>query len=205
MKSYTLKDLYKLKMLDEKQLQLFEQLACSEQTILFCGKGAAGKTTLLRAFINVMPEMERVLIAESDAEIFADKPYCIEQKIKKLNEGGRAVTLTDLVRDGLTMSLDTYCVGEMVGPEGWDFVKAAFTGHRALATIHSESAEDVFDRLLTLCKSQGIGESESTVRNMIGRGVDIVVYMKNFKVHKILEVSNYDEATGQFVYKEVDS
>lgn len=203
MVSYSLKDLYRLKMLNEMQLMLFEQLADSDQTILFCGKGAAGKTTLLRAFINAMPQMERVLIAESDAEIFSDKPYCIEQKIKKVNEGGRAVTLADLVRDGLTMSLDTYCIGEMVGAEGWDFVKAAFTGHRALATIHSESAEDVFDRLLTLCKSQGIGESENTVKKMIGRGIDIVVYLKNFTVQKVLQVDCYDEVSGNFQYQEV--
>ena len=47
----------------------------------------------MRAFINVLPEMERVLIVESDAELYPDKPYCIEQRIKKQNEGGRPVTL----------------------------------------------------------------------------------------------------------------
>ena len=40
------------------------------------------------------------------------------------------MTLKDLVLDGLTMSLDTYCVGEITGDEAWEFIKAAFSGHR---------------------------------------------------------------------------
>lgn len=118
--SYSIDDLKELGMLDEELTDLIRKLARTDASILFCGKGAAGKTTLMRAFVNILPEMERVLIVESDAEIYPDKPYCIEQRIKKQNEGGRPVTLKDLVRDGLTMSLDTYCVGEITGDEAWD-------------------------------------------------------------------------------------
>ena len=75
--SYTLDDLKCLGMLDDELVSLLQRLAQSDASILFCGKGAAGKTTLMRAFINVLPEMERVLIVESDAEIYPDKPYCI--------------------------------------------------------------------------------------------------------------------------------
>ncbi len=192
MKSYSINDLHEQGMLDANLKALMRELAQDNVTILFCGKGGAGKTTLLRAFINEMPEMERVLIAETDPEIFPDKPCCIEQRIKKENEGGRKVTLRDLVRDGLTMSLDTYCVGEIVGDEAWEFVKAAYTGHRGIATMHSESARDAFARLLTLCKGAGIGESEHTVKEMMAASIDYVVHLEEFRVTEVLSRPEYD-------------
>lgn len=201
--SYTLEDLRRQGMLDEELTVLLHRLAVSDASVLFCGKGAAGKTTLMRAFINVLPEMERVLIVESDAEIYPDKPYCIEQRIKKQNEGGRIVTLRDLVRDGLTMSLDTYCVGEITGDEAWEFVKASYTGHRGVATTHSESAEEAFGRLLTLSKGANIGESEKTVKEMLAKSIDYIFYLKDFKLVKVLEIAGYDAEIDVFDYKEV--
>ena len=201
--SYTLEDLQQLGMLDEELLSLIRKLARSDASVLFCGKGAAGKTTLMRAFINNLPEMERVLIVESDAEVYPDKPYCIEQRMKKQNEGGRSVTLKDLVKDGLTMSLDTYCVGEITGDEAWEFVKAAFSGHRGIATTHSESAGDAFARLLTLSKGANIGESEKTINEMLGRSINVIFYLKDFKVIEVLGVNGYDNVQERFVYHEL--
>lgn len=200
MKSYTMHDLEVAGMLDSYLKELFTELARGESTILFCGRSGAGKTTLLRAFINAMPEMERVLIAETDPEIFPDKPCCIEQRIKKENEGGRKVTLRDLVRDGLTMSLDAYCVGEIVGDEAWEFVKAAYTGHRGLATMHSESAGDAFGRLLTLCKGAGIGESELTVKEMMAASIDYIVHLEGFRVTEVIYRPRYDRQSGTIRY-----
>lgn len=198
--SYTLSDLKRLGMLDDELHRMIVKLALSDASILFCGKGAAGKTTLMRAFINILPEMERVLIVESDAEIYPDKPYCIEQRIKKQNEGGRPVTLKDLVRDGLTMSLDTYCVGEITGDEAWEFVKAAYSGHRGIASTHSESAGDAFARMLTLSKGGNIGESERTIKEMLGKSINVIFYLREFKVVEVLEVQGYDSSNDVFVY-----
>ena len=203
--SYGISELVSLGMLNRELAILLDSLAATDASILFCGKGAAGKTTLLRAFINILPEMERVLIVESDAELFPDKPYCIEQRIKKQNEGGRPVTLRDLVKDGLTMSLDTYCVGEITGDEAWEFVKAAFTGHKALATTHSESAEDAFGRLLTLSKGAGIGESEKVIKEMMAKSIDYIFYLKDFKVSDVLKVAGYRVESDTFEYLRVYS
>lgn len=188
---YTMDDLEKLGMLNKINREIIADLARQDASVVFCGKGASGKTTLLRAFIENMPEMERLLVVESDSEIYPRKPYCIAQRIKKSNEGGRTVTLKELVADGLTMSLDTYCVGEIVGEEAWEFLRASFSGHKCLATTHSESAEDTMDRLLTLARPASFGESETVLKRMIGTGVDIVVYMRNFKVIEIRRIIKY--------------
>lgn len=204
-KSYTLDDLVELGMINGDIKELIRKLAFSDATVVFCGKGAAGKTTLLRAFINVLPEMERVLIAETDTEIYPDKPYCIEQRVKKENEGGRPVSLREIVRDGLTMSLDTYCIGEITGDEAWEFIKASFTGHRGLATIHSESAEDTFSRFLILSKGVSMQESEKTIKEMMARSIDVIFYLKSFKVVDVLEVIGYDAKQDRFLYNRLFS
>ncbi len=190
--SYSLDELHEKNMLTLENKEILYELAQNDASVVFCGKGASGKTTLLRAFIKSMPVMERILVVESDSEIYPEKPYCIAQRIKKSNEGGRSVTLKELVADGLTMSLDTYCVGEIVGDEAWEFLRAAFSGHKCLATTHSESAGDTMDRLLTLARSASSGESESVLKRMIARGLDIVVYMSNFQVVEIQKLNNYD-------------
>ncbi|NTV90113.1 MAG: CpaF family protein [Clostridiales bacterium] len=200
MRSYSLDELSALGMFKAETCMLLKKIAKTNSSVVFCGKGAAGKTTLMRAFINELPERERVLIMESDAEIFPDKPCCIEQRVRKPNEGGRPVSLRDLIRDGLTMSLDTYCIGEIVGEEAWEFVKCGYTGHRALGTTHCDNAAGVFGRLLTLSKSANIGESEKTVKEIMGESLDYIVFLKDFKISGLLEVQGYDGIVDSFRY-----
>lgn len=103
--------------------------------------------------------------------------------------------------DGFTMSLDSYCVGEITGDEAWDFVKAAYSGHRGIATTHSESAEDAFARLLTLSKGGNIGESERTIKEILGRSINVIFYLKEFRVVEVLEVHGYDSRSDTFQYQ----
>lgn len=183
-------DLEKVGMLSAENNSLISQMAQQGKTVLFCGKGAAGKTTLLRAFIEAMPRMERVLIAESDSELYPEKPYCLLQRIKKPHEGGHSLTLRDLVADGLTMSLDTYCIGEIVGGEAAEFIRAAYSGHRCLGTIHAESAGDAIDRIISLARTASPDESEDLLRRMLLRGVDYLIYLQDFKVREVVAVSS---------------
>lgn len=198
MQSWKLDDLVSMGMMDQSIAKKLASWGKSDKTLLICGKGAAGKTTLLRAILETLPPLERVLIAESDSELYPEKPCCLIQKIKKKDQGGRPVTLADLVRDGLTMSLDTYCVGEIVGDEAMAFIEAAFSGHRCLATLHANRASDVPDRLLTLARSASSSESDRTLRRMIGSSIDIIVNLDQFKVKEILCVNGYREEDDHF-------
>lgn len=186
--SYKMEDLIKLKMLDNESAKVLLDAINSDKTMLFCGKGASGKTTLLRTLINQINEMERILVVESDAEIYPDKKYCIQQKVKRSSEKGNPITLEMLVKDGLTMSLDTYCIGEITGNEAYDFIKGACSGHRFLATIHSNNAPSCINRIVSLAMSNNINESEVTLLKLAKQGVDVVVFLKKFKVKEIINI-----------------
>lgn len=190
--AYTLNDLLSMGMLDDKAFKIMASLSDSSSSIVFCGKGAAGKTTLMRAFLNSLPELERVLVVESDAEIYPDKAFCIEQRTKRLEEGGRPVSLEMLVRDGLTMSLDTYCIGELVGSEAYSFIKASCTGHRMLGTIHSKSAYEAVGRLVSLAAGAGSNDSVERLLETASSGLDTVVFLKEFKLMSIINIKGLE-------------
>lgn len=198
--SYDFDDLIQLQMIDAKSRLLIERLNHLRKNVLICGKGASGKTTLLRAIINHGDEMERVLICESDMELYPQKKNTIVQTIKKRQFGGKVVSLSDLINEGLTMSLDTYCIGEIIGEEAWAFVKAAYTDHRVMGTIHARSAEDAITRMSLLLESETKLSSDQ-LKKMIAKHIQYIIYLKNFKVASINEMIDYQEAASNFVYK----
>ena len=189
--AYTFHDLMALGFLDRASYDILKEMNAEKSNFIICGKGASGKTTLLRTLIEDGDEFERVLICESDVELYPQKPNTIVQYIKKNQLGGRVVTLSDLIREGLTMSLDSYCIGEIVGPEAWDFVKAGYSDHRVMATIHASGSLDAIDRLMLLAENETKFEHEKMMM-LIGKAMDYVIYVKNFSIDEISRVKNYN-------------
>ncbi len=179
-------------------LATLRAFASSRSSVLISGRGGSGKTTLLRALLHGTDSMERILVVESDPELFPDHAGCVIQRVRKPHEGGRPVTLRDLVADGLTMSLDTYCVGELVGDEALEFIRASFTGHRCLGTIHAESAAAIPDRLVALACPAGADGRERLLRRMLGSGLDLLVHLDGYRIVEILEMVRHDEAADRF-------
>ena len=198
-RAYRFRDLEKAGMLDSRSKEIIENAATSENSILICGKGASGKTTLLRTFINSIPELERVLVVESDAEIFPEKKFTIEQRTKKPGEGGKPVNLEMLIKDGLTMSLDSYCIGEIVGDEAYSFIKASCTGHRMMGTIHSVNAKEALPRLVSLAMGAASGDSVGRTAEAAATGIHLIVFLRKFRVLEILRTAGYDG--GKFKYE----
>ncbi|MGB3365885.1 MAG: ATPase, T2SS/T4P/T4SS family [Acidaminobacteraceae bacterium] len=202
-KSYDLDELLRENMLDEKSYKIITEMIVKNSRIIFCGKGAAGKTTLLRAYLNSLPTDNRILVCESDPEIYPENKNIIVQRIRKKNYGGKAVTLNDLMKDGLTMSLDGYCIGEIVGGEAWEFIKAGYTDHSIYGTIHSIGAKDTINRLLMLMEENLNSYKEETLKEIISRSIDYIVYLRNFQVAEICIINGFDEEKKCVIIEEL--
>lgn len=189
----TLKQLSDMGMMPLHVANVLRTLAGTPARILIAGKGGAGKTTLLRAILEEVPARERILVCESDSELYPKRENTIVQRVKKEHEGGRAVTLQDIVRDGLTMSLDGYCVGEITGTEAWDFIRAGFTDHKIYGTVHGTGTQAALDRLLTLMDVQQAAIGVDRMSRVIADSLDVVIYMRNFKIAEIGRVTGYDD------------
>jgi pilus assembly protein CpaF len=98
------------------------------------------------------------------------------------------------------MSLDTYCIGEIIGEESWDFVQAGYTDHRILGTIHGSSVIGAMDRLVMLIENKSRIPYEK-LADMIANTIDYVIYLKSFKVVNISSISGFDMEKRQYETK----
>ena len=198
--AYSFEDLLKLDFLDEVSKKWLTIINHNKSNFIICGKGASGKTTLLRTMIENGDEYERVLICESDVELYPQKPNTIVQYIKKNQLGGKMVTLSDLIKEGLTMSLDSYCIGEIVGQESWDFIKAGYSDHRVMATLHASGSHDALDRMMLLSENETRFNPDKMMQ-LIGKAVQYIIYVSHFQVQEIWHVLGYDPISQQYVMK----
>jgi pilus assembly protein CpaF len=187
-KSYSLGDLCSIGMMSENEQVILKKIMSEHSRFIICGKGASGKTTLLRALLEQTSKMDRILVCEKDQELHLEGINFIVQRIKKGGQNAE-FSLKELIADGLTMSLDGYCIGEIIGEEAWEFIKAGHTDHRVFGTLHANSPQDVVQRLLMLIEPV-TSLSEERLEQLIFESLDYVIYMDAFKVASIERLCN---------------
>ena len=99
------------------------------------------------------------------------------------------------------MSNDVVVIGELKGEEAMVFFDAVSTGHRGYATVHSDSSLNTIDRLVTLMKRDSKAQmyTDKYLRKLLAASVDVVIFMKDFKICEIAEVI-YDREVDDVRY-----
>lgn len=142
-------------------------------TIVVAGSTDSGKTTLTNALL---------------AEIEADDPdarlVVLEEDVRELRTASsNAIHLLanedqsaqKLLRLSLRMNPDRIIIGEARGPECYQWLRAANTGHPGgLLTLHANDAESVVERIADLIAEAGV--APSTLR--IVEAIDVVVFLE---------------------------
>ncbi len=191
-KLQTLEDLYSenVEMMNEEIYEFLQQIIKVGANVIISGKGGSGKTTLMRNMINKIPENLSITSNEETAELHCTHPNMIQREILKNRATDKNITLADLTAHSLVMSNDVVVIGELKGEEAMVFFDAVSTGHRGYATVHSDSSINTIDRLVTLMKRDVKAQSytDKYLRKLLSQSVDMVIFMKNFKVHEIAEV-----------------
>ncbi len=169
--------------------------------IIISGKGGSGKTTLMRNLINKIPQDLSITSNEETAELYSTHPNIIQREILKNRNDDKNITLAQLTTHSLVMSNDVVVIGELKGEEAMVFFDAVSTGHRGYATVHSDSSLNTIDRLVTLMKRDSKAQSytDKYLRKLLSMSVDLVIFMKNFKIHEISEVM-YNKETDDVEY-----
>ena len=149
------------------------------RSIVISGATGTGKTTLLNALVNLVPERERVVMLEELPELTVEGSNRISLTARSANAEGRGeVTLEHLVKASLRMRPDRIVVGEVRGPEALAALWAMATGHRgSMLSIHASSAEEASRRLVDLALMSKVAPGEGTLRREVDRAVDINVHL----------------------------
>ena len=199
----TLEELFvsDIEMLDMEMYKFLVRAIISGCNMIISGKGGSGKTTLMRNLINKIPEELSITSNEETAELYSTHPNIIQREILKNRYEDKNVTLSKLTAHSLVMSNDVIVIGELKGEEAMVFFDAVATGHRGYATVHSDSSTNTIDRLVTLMKRDSNAQSytDKYLRKLLSMSIDLVIFMKNFKIHEIAEVV-YDETIDDVQY-----
>ena len=189
----TMEDLIRFGSVTQEAADFLEILVKSGYNLLISGGTSSGKSSLLGALTDYIPDNERIILIEDSAELqIQGIENLVRLETKNSNAQGKGmVSMRDLIRASLRMRPDRIIVGEVRGGEAVDMIAALNTGHDGgMSTIHANSAFGVFGRLETMFLS-AVQYPVDAVRGQISTGIDIVVHLSRLRdgSRRILDIS----------------
>lgn len=176
------------------------RLVQAKYNIMISGGTGSGKTTFLNALSYYIPEDERIITIEDNAELqILGLPNLVRMEKRNVNvEGCSEITIRDLIKTSLRMRPDRIIVGEVRGGEAFDMMQCLNTGHDgSMSTGHANSSRDMLSRLENMIL-MGMEIPLTAIRQQIASGIDIIVHLgrlrdKSRKVLEITEVLGYED------------
>lgn len=187
--NFTMEDLIDLGMLSKELAHDLINYNIAGANIIIAGKGGSGKTTLARALTEVLPKETRILTMEEQPEFFLKHPGAL-QRIVKRNDKGHITGLAELTDMGLLETIDRYIFGEIRGSEALYLFKGALSGNVTMSTTHSSGSEDVVDMLSINMQMSGTEIPDHTLKHILYKSINIIIYMDSFVVKDVVEVVN---------------
>jgi pilus assembly protein CpaF len=179
---FTLEQLVEMGSIDPVVCTLLESFVRAKLNVVISGGTGAGKTTLLNALSAAVPENERIITVEDNAELRLQQPHVVSLEARPPNVEGRGeVTIRDLVRNSLRMRPDRIIVGEVRGAETLDMLQALNTGHEgSLVTVHANSCDDAIHRLETLATMSDLAIPFEALRDQINSAIHVIAQIDRY-------------------------
>ena len=196
----TMEQLLEYESISEEAAEFLVRLVRAGYNIFISGGTGSGKTTFLNVLSDYIPETERIITIEDNAELqITELPNLVRLEARNANvEGTGEISIRDLIRTALRMRPDRIIVGEVRGKEAADMLQAFNTGHDgSLSTGHANSPKDMLSRL-EMMTLMGMDIPLSAVQRQIAAGIDMMVHLgrlrdRSRKVLEIVEVLGYEK------------
>lgn len=147
---------------------------------LITGGPGSGKSTIVSALLRATPATTITRIVQEVREL--DAPHL---------PGGRWSpeagdhTIRTLVRRSLQFAPQLLVVGETLGEEAFELLKAANSGCGFLTTLHANTAQLGMQSLVTAALMAGDNVPERVVRTTFARLIDLVVHCEAEPLHRV--------------------
>jgi pilus assembly protein CpaF len=171
---------------------------------IISGGTGSGKTTLMKALLDHVPEHERLVVIEQPAELKVSHPNAVRWEAVEAIPGQVAITPSQLLAAALRHRPDRIIMGEIRDECGYDLLQAMNTGHGGtLSTIHAKSAWDALYRLSDLALSARVNLNHSFIRSETAEAIDFVLYCERDetgrrRVRELVKVNGYTHADQSF-------
>ena len=200
----TMERLVDLKAINRQAAEFLEKAVKAGCNIIVSGGTGSGKTSFLNALSDYIPKEERIITIEDSAELqIQGIENLVRLETRSLSiEGGKSITIRDLIKTSLRMRPSRIIVGEVRGEEAMDMVGSAMNcGHDgSMSTIHANSAGDVLSRLENMYL-MAADIPVSAIRRQIASGIDLIVHLSRMrdKSRKVIEITEVVGIKGEEV------
>lgn len=206
----SIEDLLAFESLTPAAVEFLETCVRLHKNILISGGTGTGKTSLLGAVSQFVPEAERIVVIEDTSELKLRQKHTIYLEVQKPDEFGRGgLSIRQLFATSLRMRPDRIIVGEVRGGEALDMLQSMLSGHSgSLSTVHANSPRDALIRLETLSLMSDIQLPVYVARAQVASAMDVVVQLQRFsadgsrRVSRIAEIGPLD-AEQQYAFHDL--
>jgi pilus assembly protein CpaF len=194
----TLDDLLSLGSISESAKEFLELCVRLHKNIIVSGGTGTGKTSLLNALSEAIPEEERVVVIEDSSELKLSQKHCLYLESQQGDSQGRGkLTIRQLFVASLRMRPDRILVGEVRGGEALDMIQSMLSGHSgSLTTVHANSAHDSLIRLETLSLMSDVSIPVYVARAQVASAIHLVVQISRFSEDGSRKIVGISEIVG---------
>jgi pilus assembly protein CpaF len=176
---------------------------------IISGGTSSGKTTLMKALLDHVPQHERLVVIEQPAELKVNHSNTVRWEAVDAIPGQVAITPSQLLAAALRHRPDRIIMGEIRDECGYDLLQAMNTGHGGtLSTIHAKSAWDALNRLSDLALSARANLNHAFIRSETAEAIDFVLYCERDhagrrRVRELITVTGYTHADQCFQTEDI--
>lgn len=181
----------------EQMLDFLSNLIRYGISVCVSGATSSGKTTVLGWLLTTIPNNKRIYTIENgsreldltrveDGRVVNSVIHTITRDSENEKQRVDQITLLDMA---LRFNPDIAVVGEMRGAEANAAQEAARTGIAVLTTIHANSCEATYRRMVSLCK-RAVDMSDETLMGYVTEAYPIIVFCKQLenKQRRMMEI-----------------
>ena len=183
----------------DEMMELLSALVRYGVSTTIAGATSSGKTTLTGWLLTTIPYDKRIFTIENGSReldlVERDENGNVVNKVvhtitRESEDERKSISQDDLLDMALRFHPDYIVVGEMRSSEADSAQEAARTGHTVITTIHSNSCESTWRRMVTLCKRKYPNVDDNVILNLVTEAFPIVVYAKQLenKQRRIMEI-----------------
>ncbi len=197
-----MKELIQKGMLNRETAELLIQRFRQGSTLI-SGGNSSGKTTLLNALKETLPDDVAILVTQQADEL-TTKFHPDTMFLHSLPGTAESQVNYDLQQisiAGLTMDVDFFIIGEVKGAEALYLLNAAYTGQICAATIHAPSADRAPEKLVDYAMYESRYARNELMKMM--ECFQTLIFMEHYKVKEIFECKGWNEECNKLDFERI--
>lgn len=195
-------DLIEKEMLDRETAELLIQRFRRGSTLI-CGGNSSGKTTLLNALKETLPDDVAILVTQQADELTTrfHPDTMFLHSLPGTTESQVNYDLQHISIAGLTMDVDFFIIGEVKGAEALYLLNAAYTGQICAATIHAPSADRAPDKLVDYAMYESRYTRDELMKMM--ECFQTLIFMEHYRVKEIFACRGWNSVQRKLEFERI--